>query len=1020
MNGGIIMANMSLIQGQYYIYTLRILDFFFNKLRKEESLENNIKSSIEKNDLNDAKIKELFDFSEEELKAQRGLFSSNKLSKDNSKKNKDHDNVNKDNSKENKCHDNNFKENKYHKNVNKYMKAYIIDEKRLHDYYVEAIRHVIDYDIENDCNVHKEINALNEENKKNGEIYVDKILHTPVIELIQANDKEIKELKIPIEYGISGLSLREMPPFYYLFFRWHRITKNDLDLVTDAGIKYNTNLKGIISSLSAKRINLNWPIDEIDKYFTYYSKFISDPAVIEALGYSYTDCTDNIDERKEAIVTDKEKEKTTTDKEKEKTFSAADNEIIGLSLLKDLCYVLYDYASLEKPEENYMGTVYEGELSKNCKLYMYPQKTKDNPGKTKEIHPDWLTAFNITFDRIINHDNLQEIVEEAVRKAIKKDYKKKSEKIKNKLKQRTENLLSSKQIDKLINEIFGKYSFRKEIETEVQNLIKEGITIATLEQHRTKIQNVIINIIKRNLDFTSKIWSPSLIKSLTHEELNEITEILGEFSYEETKNIFGKIIDSYQFLNLIKNYRDDYPINLYENMKTNLGHTTHKAVKANKLSENIKYYEDAEKNAFDLKRIDEALNFKIPYIPIIDSPDQETYRFRNFNFIPSEINVEGNNKESDPDKIFTCTEPDLGILNTQVNENSTKIQELIGQTKKLIRDSGRKHPVSEIKIFIHDSTFKQNQQKYTMEVSPIPYFTGVARRDFFIKYLIPEPGNIKKILVTLLDNGLLSAFLPENECPKTTTEYAKTTIDSCKGINLNKIQNYIDNHCDQPNIKNLQKFIKKGINKLYQTHVSSNIEHMINGDITIHNTGTTFCGCGTFILSSDTGPNGERRPWLLLEKRWRVSEEDGNLCYPSAGSCDFYNPHDYRDSLEKYGFAGCLSLEKEANPFKTAARELYEELRVKAKPSEIQFICFGVDTNRNLQQFSFLFESPETAEKILESANAAIDADEGKTFIVPFRKDIIYAILKQYQLEPAAVYALARLVEIKKDLLWAD
>lgn len=980
------MANKSLIQGQYFIYTLRILDLFFDKLKgnkpkgnKPFDLENEIKDNIETGSLDDAKIRELFNFSEEKLKNRDDLFSDNRLS------------------------DGDFKENKHHGNVGKYMRTYIINEEELNKEYRDAIRHVIEdnqyeYEIDDDCDVHDEINNLNEINKENGEkyrTYVDKILHKPV-KLTQKN-----KIKIPVEEGINWLSLREMPPFYYLFFRWHKINENDLDLVTGAGFKNKTKLKGIISSLSAKRINVDWPIDEIDKYFTYYLEFISNPAVVDSLGYSYTDCTDNIDERKEAIVSGTK-------------FPAANNEVIGLSLLKDLCYVLYHYASFKKPKGQFSGLDWKHELSEDRILYFYPQKTKDNPDNIMiQPIPDWFTAFHTTFDEIINRDGLREIIETAVNKIIKKDSNTKSEKIKSVLIGQNSNRsnMSSKQIDNVLNQIFENFSFRKEIENQVEDLINNNILITNLGEEFTikKIRHATQKVVAEYLNYISSIRLPLI----TDEELKDkITTILSEFPYKEIKNTVEKLANLNQFLSLIEKQRDKYPEDQYECMKTNLEHTTRITREDNRNSGNIKFYKDAKYTNL------QALGLKIPYIPIIDSTDQSMYTYNDFKFIPDKFVINVNDGETDPDKIYAYTEPDIGILNTQnsmqkAEEKPTRIQELVAEAKRKTYEVRKVKPISELKMYIYDSTFQPEKQKYLMKVGRIPYFTAVARRNFFMGYIAPSPDNIKKILIALIEKNLLSEFLPNNE-----KAVEVTTL--CSNMNSENIQEYINAHINQSDINYLINSTKDEIDNLYRKHILYNTEKRVDGSIEIHNTGTTFCGCGTFILTNDRGTDGKRQPWLMLEKRKNVSEEEGNLCYPSAGSCDFYDSSDYRGNFEKHGMAGEARWRLEANPFKTAARELHEELMVIANPEDLQFICFGIDVNRNLQQFSLLLESQDTAAEILEYSKFAMDADEGIAFIVPFKKDIIFGLLKRYQLEPAAVYALTRLVEIKKDLLWTD
>jgi 8-oxo-dGTP pyrophosphatase MutT (NUDIX family) len=119
-----------------------------------------------------------------------------------------------------------------------------------------------------------------------------------------------------------------------------------------------------------------------------------------------------------------------------------------------------------------------------------------------------------------------------------------------------------------------------------------------------------------------------------------------------------------------------------------------------------------------------------------------------------------------------------------------------------------------------------------------------------------------------------------------------------------------------------------------------------------------------------------------------VSEENDNLSYPSGGSCDFFTPDDGipLNTKEIKGFTLEQIKDLEADPFKTAAREMREELNILINPNELQLISFGIDMNRNLQQFSFLYESPHSAERILARKRFAATPREGFTFYLPFHR----------------------------------
>lgn len=295
--------------------------------------------------------------------------------------------------------------------------------------------------------------------------------------------------------------------------------------------------------------------------------------------------------------------------------------------------------------------------------------------------------------------------------------------------------------------------------------------------------------------------------------------------------------------------------------------------------------------------------------------------------------------------------------------------------------------------------------RYRLTLRFIDYFSGLALRELFQQTLAPDEKNIRgSVIPLLLCKGRLAAFAGGEEAEALQERFdVAGTYD--------------------PAGPELVRRVREAIFSLYENLVPP--DESGPGALAINT--AVFAGCGLFILTGDRCGSAHR-PMLLLEKRWRVSEKTGDLCYPSAGSCNYFtapayaNPAQYRRLCENpAAFAAYAPLlPREANPFETARRELFEELFLPVKTEELHLISFGVDEDRLLHQFSFLYEAEETAEEILQRADYASASEEGRTFAVPFSRRVLGLLLENYVFEPGASYALGRLMVLKADLLWEN
>ena len=416
-----------------------------------------------------------------------------------------------------------------------------------------------------------------------------------------------------------------------------------------------------------------------------------------------------------------------------------------------------------------------------------------------------------------------------------------------------------------------------------------------------------------------------------------------------------------------ENIIDLMPVNAYENTSMSEDDALWILRCANPVTKN-EFRKRIGKYPNVAHKVLDVIGRTIAYEPILDADALHTYTADNFVFAVEPLETR-----------------------TQLNPLSpfeAKIEELSILCEAGAHRAGFCGP-NEKKVFIRKADICKDSVIFEMTLGAVPCFTGDARLRLFTEFLYP--GNEGAVLDYLKERNSIGVFLPGS------------SKDEPKEVLLDKIRTAADLY--------------------YKRHVYDVTPHTDAG-VTISGDGIGYMGCGTFILSDDKDADGNDRPYLLLELRRKVTQEAGGLGYPSAGSCDLYMPYPtgtkrmppilLKDEHREHSMV--------ANPFKTALRELQEELGIDLDNDvrRIQLISFGMDITRNLQQFSFLHESPYTVNVLLACASMAEYKEEGTTFPVPFQKSVILEILRSCQLEPAAVWSLLRILELKKDKLWPE
>jgi hypothetical protein len=409
-----------------------------------------------------------------------------------------------------------------------------------------------------------------------------------------------------------------------------------------------------------------------------------------------------------------------------------------------------------------------------------------------------------------------------------------------------------------------------------------------------------------------------------------------------------------------------------------------------RFASNIHHYDAVKDDAAEGGRFArfDGLNFSPPYYPLIDSTPGAMLRRGNFVF------------EIDPTHLI----PPL-----EVGPFKPLLDDLFADSR--LKAIGAGYPgISEFKIYLYGCERDDGAvPRHTFKAGKCDYFTGVARKDLFSRFLVPSVGNLRQPLLYLLERGTLPEFVFLAVAKTAQERYLEMAGEGdSPNVRLGRL------FAEYPDLETkLTELLRNKIDEMYASIVKASHVLGEKGALRILDNGSTYTGCGTFVLTGDRDAEGRARPFLLLEKRWRVSEENDNLSYPSGGSCDLYVPDDHVPQQE-YEYLK----EFEASPFLTAVRELREELNLICAPEDLELVSFGIDVNRNLQQFSFVLETPQTASRVLERKRFAATPREGFTFFLPFERQAIYSILNNYQMESGAVYSLMRLLELKKHLLW--
>lgn len=149
------------------------------------------------------------------------------------------------------------------------------------------------------------------------------------------------------------------------------------------------------------------------------------------------------------------------------------------------------------------------------------------------------------------------------------------------------------------------------------------------------------------------------------------------------------------------------------------------------------------------------------------------------------------------------------------------------------------------------------------------------------------------------------------------------------------------------------------------------------------------CGGGVWPVVRD----GNGAPYVILSLRnpRKVAEVAGRLGYGASGSFD----------------------RSDGTPARAMAREIQEELGLPApQPEALTLISLGVDTERYLLQFSYLWETDYTLSQVGRCRrNRAPTAGEQTIFFVPLDRPVCETFLRQAAFEPGAAYSLMRLLQ---------
>ncbi len=152
------------------------------------------------------------------------------------------------------------------------------------------------------------------------------------------------------------------------------------------------------------------------------------------------------------------------------------------------------------------------------------------------------------------------------------------------------------------------------------------------------------------------------------------------------------------------------------------------------------------------------------------------------------------------------------------------------------------------------------------------------------------------------------------------------------------------------------------------------------------------CGGGVWPVVRD----GNGSPYVILSLRnpRKVAEVAGRLGYGASGSYD----------------------RSDGTPAQAMAREIQEELGLPAPPPEaLTLLSLGVDTERYLLQFSYLWETDYTLSQVSRCRrNRAPTAGEQTIFFVPLAPPVCEAFLRQAAFEPGAAYSLMRLLQKRR------
>lgn len=152
----------------------------------------------------------------------------------------------------------------------------------------------------------------------------------------------------------------------------------------------------------------------------------------------------------------------------------------------------------------------------------------------------------------------------------------------------------------------------------------------------------------------------------------------------------------------------------------------------------------------------------------------------------------------------------------------------------------------------------------------------------------------------------------------------------------------------------------------------------------------TSCGGGCWIIVTD-GSTGDKYIMVSYRNPAKVDELVNTLSYSSSGSFEY----------------------ADANPAQGMMREIEEELGlIVDSPQDLVLISLGVDVERYIVQFSYVWETDLTIQEIdVGRKTLATTPGEQSIFYIPFTREAIEIFVQTCAFEPGAAYSLLNLAK---------